>query len=45
MMMIVPGQLACQSHTELHESTLLEFSTAMKCFTDDSNDTSLSFFK
>ena len=26
------------SQTELHDSTLLEFSTAMKCFTDDSND-------
>ena len=37
MMMIVPGPSVSLSQTELHDSRL-EFSMAMKCFTDDSND-------
>ncbi len=41
MMMTVLGQFACLgklSELHVHDSTLLEFSTVMKCFTDDSNN-------
>ncbi len=37
------AQSVSLSQTELHDSTLLEYSMAMKCFTDDSNDEAVIF--